>query len=63
MFKRKFWGKGYARSQFCWLDYGFNAMKIPVMEAAAHKHLPLLQSEFYKKNWTQMTETYLRMAF
>jgi hypothetical protein len=23
----------------------------------------LLQSEFYKKNWTQMTETYLRMAF
>jgi RimJ/RimL family protein N-acetyltransferase len=33
----KFWGKGYAsEASYAWLDYGFNTMKIKVMEAAAH---------------------------
>jgi RimJ/RimL family protein N-acetyltransferase len=34
----KFWGKGYAtEASIAWLDYGFNQMKIEIMNAYAHK--------------------------
>lgn len=33
----KYWGKGYAtEASYAWLDYGFNVMKIKIMDAAAH---------------------------
>lgn len=33
----KFWGKGYAtEASYAWLDYGFNDMKIEIMNAYAH---------------------------
>ncbi|WP_284652580.1 GNAT family N-acetyltransferase [Flavobacterium terrisoli] len=33
----KFWGKGYAsEASLAWLDYGFNEMKIDIMNAYAH---------------------------
>jgi ribosomal-protein-alanine N-acetyltransferase len=34
----KFWGKGYAtEASVAWLDYGFNTMRIEIMNAYAHK--------------------------
>jgi RimJ/RimL family protein N-acetyltransferase len=33
----KFWNKGYAtEASICWLDYGFNEMKIEIMNAYTH---------------------------
>jgi [ribosomal protein S5]-alanine N-acetyltransferase len=55
----KFWGKGYAsEASFAWLEYGFQTMKIPVMEAAAHSD-NIASNRILQKIGLQMTETYL----
>ena len=55
----KFWGKGYAsEASFAWLDYGFNVMKINVMQAAAHAD-NIGSNKILKKIGLKMTENYL----
>ncbi|RTY82069.1 N-acetyltransferase [Flavobacterium sp. LS1P28] len=55
----KFWGKGYAsEASFAWLDYGFNVMKIKIMEAAAHTD-NIASNRILKKIGLKMTEQYL----
>ena len=55
----KFWGKGYAsESSFAWLDYGFNVMKINVIQAAAHAD-NIGSNKILKKIGLKMTENYL----
>ena len=55
----KFWGKGYAsEASFAWLDYGFNLMKINVMQAAAHAD-NIGSNKILKKIGLKMTEHYL----
>jgi ribosomal-protein-alanine N-acetyltransferase len=55
----KFWGKGYAsEASFAWLDYGFNVMKIKVMEAAAHTD-NIASNRILQKIGLKMTEKYL----
>ncbi|MBB1192752.1 GNAT family N-acetyltransferase [Flavobacterium sp. SOK18b] len=55
----KFWGKGYAsEASFAWLDYGFNTIKIPLMEAAAHTD-NIASNRILQKIGLEMTETYL----
>jgi ribosomal-protein-alanine N-acetyltransferase len=55
----KFWGKGYAsEASFAWLDYGFNVMKITVMEAAAHTENSA-SNRILQKIGLKMTEKYL----
>nr|WP_314838781.1 GNAT family N-acetyltransferase [uncultured Flavobacterium sp.] len=55
----KFWGKGYAsEASFAWLEYGFQTMKIPLMEAAAHTD-NIASNRILQKIGLQMTETYL----
>jgi RimJ/RimL family protein N-acetyltransferase len=55
----KFWGKGYAsEASFAWLDYGFNVMKIKVMEAAAHTD-NIASNRILQKIGLKMTEQYL----
>lgn len=66
----KFWGKGYAsEASFAWLDYGFNVMKIKIMDAAAHtdnaasntilQKIGMVMTEQYKEdgvswNWYEL---------
>jgi RimJ/RimL family protein N-acetyltransferase len=55
----KFWGKGYAsEASFAWLDYGFNVLKIKVMEAAAHTD-NIASNRILQKIGLKMTEQYL----
>jgi ribosomal-protein-alanine N-acetyltransferase len=55
----KFWGKGYAsEASFAWLDYGFNVIKIKVMEAAAHTD-NIASNRILQKIGLKMTEKYL----
>jgi ribosomal-protein-alanine N-acetyltransferase len=55
----KFWEKGYAsEASFAWLDYGFNVMKIKVMEAAAHTD-NIASNRILQKIGLKMTEQYL----
>ena len=55
----RFWGKGYAsEASFAWLDYGFNVMKIKVMEAAAHSD-NIASNKILLKIGLKMTEQYL----
>lgn len=55
----KFWGKGYAsEASFAWLDYGFNVMKIKIMEAAAHKQ-NIASNRILQKIGLKMTEQYM----
>ena len=55
----KFWGKGYAsEASFAWLDYGFNVMKIKIMEAAAHTE-NIASNRILQKIGLEMTEQYL----
>jgi [ribosomal protein S5]-alanine N-acetyltransferase len=55
----KFWGKGYAtEASFAWLDYGFNVMKIKLMEAAAHTN-NIASNKILQKIGMKMTEQYL----
>ncbi|MFE3867739.1 GNAT family N-acetyltransferase [Flavobacterium sp. LS2P90] len=55
----KFWGKGYtSEASFAWLDYGFNVMKIKVMEAAAHTG-NIASNRILQKIGMRMTEQYL----
>lgn len=55
----KFWGKGYAsEASFAWLDYGFNVMKIKVMEAAAHTD-NIASNRILQKIGLKMTGQYL----
>ena len=55
----KFWGKGYAsEASFAWLEYGFQTMKIPIMEAAAHSN-NIASNRILQKIGLQITETYL----
>lgn len=55
----KFWGKGFAsEATFAWLDYGFNSMKIPKMEAAAHADNSA-SNKILQKIGMKMTEQYL----
>jgi RimJ/RimL family protein N-acetyltransferase len=55
----KFWGKGYAsEASFAWLDYGFNVMKIKIMEAAAHTD-NIASNRILQKIGLKMTEQYL----
>ena len=55
----KFWGKGYAsEASFAWLDYGFNVMKINVMQAATHAD-NIGSNKILKKIGLKMTENYL----
>jgi ribosomal-protein-alanine N-acetyltransferase len=54
----KFWGKGYAsEASFAWLDYGFNVMKIKIMEAAAHTD-NIASNRILQKIGMEMTEKY-----
>ena len=55
----KFWGKGYAsEASFAWLDYGFDVMKIKIMEAAAHKE-NIASNRILQKIGLKMTEQYM----
>jgi RimJ/RimL family protein N-acetyltransferase len=55
----RFWGKGYAsEASFAWLNYGFNVMKIKVMEAAAHSD-NIASNKILLKIGLKMTEQYL----
>ena len=55
----RFWGNGYAsEASFAWLDYGFNVMKIKVMEAAAHSD-NIASNKILLKIGLKMTEQYL----
>jgi [ribosomal protein S5]-alanine N-acetyltransferase len=55
----KFWGEGYAsEASFAWLDYGFNVMKIKLMEAAAHTK-NIASNRVLQKIGMKMTEQYL----
>ena len=55
----KFWGKGYAsEASFAWLDYGFNVLKINVMQAAAHAD-NIGSNKILEKIGLKMTENYL----
>ncbi len=55
----KFWGKGYAsEASFAWLDYGFNIMKIKVMQAAAHTE-NIASNRILQKIGLKKTEPYL----
>ncbi|WP_426091270.1 GNAT family N-acetyltransferase [Flavobacterium sp. DSR3-2] len=55
----KFWGKGYAsEASFAWLNYGFNVMKIKVMEAAAHTE-NIASNRILQKIGLKMTEQYM----
>jgi ribosomal-protein-alanine N-acetyltransferase len=55
----KFWGKGYAsEATVAWLDYGFETMKIQIMEAAAHTENSA-SNRILQKIGMQMTEQYL----
>ena len=55
----KFWGKGYAsEASFAWLDYGFNVMKINVMQAATHAD-NIGSNIILEKIGLKMTENYL----
>lgn len=55
----KFWGKGYAsEASFAWLDYGFNVIKIKVMEAAAHTD-NIASNRILQKIGLKMTEQYM----
>jgi ribosomal-protein-alanine N-acetyltransferase len=55
----KFWGKGFAsEASFAWLDYGFNVMKIKIMEAAAHTD-NIASNRILQKIGLEMTEQYL----
>jgi RimJ/RimL family protein N-acetyltransferase len=54
----KFWGKGFAsEASFAWLDYGFNVMKIKIMEAAAHTD-NIASNRILQKIGLEMTEKY-----
>ncbi|SFF02661.1 GNAT family N-acetyltransferase [Flavobacterium xueshanense] len=55
----KFWGKGYAsEASFAWLEYGFDVMKIKIMEAAAHKE-NIASNRILQKIGLKMTEQYM----
>ena len=55
----KFWSKGYAsEASFAWLDYGFNVLKINVMQAAAHAD-NIGSNIILEKIGLKMTENYL----
>ena len=55
----RFWGNGYAsEASFAWLYYGFNVMKIKVMEAAAHSD-NIASNKILLKIGLKMTEQYL----
>nr|WP_103999569.1 GNAT family N-acetyltransferase [Flavobacterium urumqiense] len=55
----KFWGKGYAsEASFAWLDYGFNVMKIKLLEAAAHAD-NIASNRILQKIGLKMTEQYM----
>jgi len=55
----KFWGKGHAsESTFAWLKYAFEAMKIQMLEAAAHSD-NIASNRILQKIGMQMTEQYL----
>jgi RimJ/RimL family protein N-acetyltransferase len=55
----KFWGKGYAsEASFAWLDYGFNEMKIKIMDAAAHTDNSA-SNKILQKIGMVLTEQYL----
>ncbi|MBP6181691.1 MAG: GNAT family N-acetyltransferase [Flavobacterium sp.] len=54
-----FWGKGYAsEASFAWLDYGFNEMKIKIMQAAAHT-ANIASNKILQKIGMIQTEQYL----
>ena len=54
----KFWGKGFAtEATFAWLDYGFNVMKIKIIEASAHTN-NVASNKILKKIGMKMTEQY-----
>ena len=58
----KFWGKGYAsEASFAWLDYGFDVMKIKIMEAAAHKE-NIASNRILQKIGLKMTEQYMEVG-
>ncbi len=55
----KFWGKGFAsEASEAWLNYGFNVMKIKVMEAAAHS-ANIASNRILQKIGMIQTEQYL----
>lgn len=55
----KFWWNGFAsEATFAWLDYGFNNMKIPKMEAAAHVDNSA-SNKILQKIGMKITEQYL----
>ena len=55
----KFWDKGYAsEASFTWLDYGFNIMKIKVIQAAAHAD-NIGSNKILEKIGLKMTEQYM----
>ena len=55
----KFLGKGYSsEASFAWLDYGFNVLKINVMQAAAHAD-NIGSNKILEKIGLKMTENYL----
>jgi ribosomal-protein-alanine N-acetyltransferase len=54
-----FWGKGYAtEASFAWLKYGFEEMKITLMEAAAH-HENIASNKILQIIGMKNTEQYL----
>ena len=55
----KFWGKGYSsEASFAWLDYGFNEIKIEILEAAAQTD-NIASNKILQKIGLKMTEQYL----
>jgi RimJ/RimL family protein N-acetyltransferase len=55
----KFWGNGYAsEASYAWLDYGFNVMKIKIMEAAAHTD-NIASNIILQKIGLKITDSYL----
>nr|WP_294938859.1 GNAT family N-acetyltransferase [uncultured Flavobacterium sp.] len=55
----QFWGKGYAsEASYAWLEYGFNTMKIPKMDAAAQSE-NVASNRILQKIGLRLTEEYL----
>lgn len=55
----QYWGKGYAsEATYAWLDYGFNIMKIKIMDAAAQAE-NVVSNKILQKIGMLQTEQYL----
>ncbi|MEW5675347.1 GNAT family N-acetyltransferase [Flavobacterium enshiense] len=55
----KFWGKGYAsEATLAWFDYGFNKMKIEIMNAYAHSENGA-SNHILQKSGMRFVESYL----